>query len=116
MMRKHILVVGILILAGLLCFSQPALTSGEEDGILGIGDLSGKLIDWDTSFDIWHGEIAFNATVLLTNAGNNSIPVWWETPNSEDTLFVPGNWQSEIIVGGSYNFIKRDFGLFYIGY
>lgn len=115
MMRKKILFLGILALVGVLCFSQSSLASEEGEGILGIGNLSGELIDWDVSLDIWHGDVFFNATVLITNIGNESIPICWKTPNSEDTLFILGNWQGEIIVGGSYNFIKRDFGLFFIG-
>lgn len=115
MIRKRILLFGILILAGILCFLQPAFASEGEGGrILGIGDLSGELIDWDSSIDIWHGDISLNVTLLVTNAGDESISIWWEVPDSKDSLSVPGNWRGEIIIGVNFDFIKRDFEILFV--
>ena len=115
MIKKIILIFSFLMLVGVLISFQPTFASEEENGIWGIGNLSGELIGWDLDIDVWHGVAILDATVRITNIGDKNIQIWWETTDTRDTISIPSNWQVQVKLKIIYDLFKNDLDVSIIG-
>ncbi len=99
-----VFVIGIV----LFCLMQ-SVTAQRTENILGIGNLSGELLDWGISVDVWHGNIGINLTVELENTGDSETTIQWRTENSEGARTIPANWRGEVIFDAVLNPFTQKF-------